>query len=45
MNKLFVLLEFDNAFSDFITKNDRTFFFQIGEGKYKPGWGKIIISN
>ena len=25
MNKLFVLLKFDNAFSDFITKNDFSF--------------------
>ena len=24
---------------------DRTFFFQIGEGKYKPGLAKIIILN
>ena len=45
MNKLFVFLEFDNVFSDFFTKKDRTFFFQIGEGKYKPGLGKIIIFN
>ena len=41
--KLLVWLEFTKALSDFITKKDMKFFFQIGKGKYESIFGIIII--
>ena len=41
--KLLVWLEFTKALSDFITKKDMKFFFEIGKGKYEPILGIIIV--
>ena len=44
MNKIIVGWSLLKLFRSYYLK-DKTFFFQIGEVKYKPGLAKIIILN